>query len=148
MILVIVLYDWNTYFSIVKKGLKKYLITGLSLLLILSNFSFATQLLFCSMNMDAKVCGCSHDNGKPIDGLSISKVKAKCCNDETTELSNTNSLLTFKTELPQEISVLGVLVIDKSSDSNSASKFSADSFFDKSHLPKLDIPILTSSLLI
>ena len=100
------------------------------------------------MNADAKVCQCSHDNGKPYDGLSITKVKAKCCTEETTELSNSNTLLTFKTELPQDISVLGTLAINNSNDLNILSKLCVNPFYDKSHLPKLDVPILTSSLLI
>jgi hypothetical protein len=98
----------------VKKIVKKYLISGLSLLLVLSNFSFATQLMFCQMNDNAQVCECIHDKSIQHSGISISKVINKCCTEETTELSNTNSLLTFKTELPQDINVLGSLAIENS----------------------------------
>ena len=100
------------------------------------------------MNDNAKVCECSHDKNKPYDGVSISKVKNKCCTEETTELSNSNTLLTFKTELPQDITVLGTLAINNSADLNLNANHFINLVYDKSHLPKLDIPILTSALLI
>ncbi len=100
------------------------------------------------MNDNAQVCECVHDKSIHHSGISISKVNNKCCTEETTELSNTNSLLTFKTELPQDINVLGTLAIENSTNLKLDTPLSVNCIYDKSHLPKLDIPVLTSSLLI
>jgi hypothetical protein len=132
----------------VKKIVKKYLISGLALLLVLSNFSFATQLMFCQMSDDSKVCECTHSKDKQYDGISLTKVKTKCCTEETTELSNSNILLTFKTELPQDINVLGSLVNNYTIDLNLIANPSVSFIIDTSQFPKLDISILNSSLLI
>lgn len=100
------------------------------------------------MKDNDKVCECVHEKSKPVDGLSFSKVKNKCCTEETTELTNSNTLLTFKTELPQNISVLGPIAINPVLNDAQFSGSSTDIIIDKPHYPKLDIPILTSSFLI
>lgn len=100
------------------------------------------------MSNDAKVCQCSQNENKAVGGISLTKEKSKCCTEETTELSNTNNLLSFKTELPQDITDLGSFADNYTIDINHNNNTSANILFDKSHFPKLDIPILTSSLLI
>jgi hypothetical protein len=132
----------------VKKTVRKYFISGLALLLVLSNFSFATQLMFCQMSDDAKVCECTHKKDKQYEGVSLTKVKPKCCTEETTELSNSNILLTFKTELPHDIYVLGALANNYTIDLNLIANTSVSLITDTSQFPKLDIPTFNSSLLI
>jgi hypothetical protein len=132
----------------VKKLFGKYVIFAMSLLLILSNFSYATQFMFCEMGGDSEGCECSHNNSRHYYGLSITSEKTKCCLEETSELSNTNTLNTLKTELPKNINAFSALILDLGQKSNLLISPLANLIIDKSHLPKLDIPILTSSLLI
>ena len=131
-----------------KKVIRKYFLTSLALLLVLSNFSFATTYMLCSMGGEKSSCCCNHHKTKHIAGLSISKVKSSCCNEGTVELSNSNLLSTVKTEQPQDISVFSTIFADN----NSSQLYSANYNFQltaiKNHVPKSDIPILISSLLI
>jgi len=132
----------------VKKEFRKYFVVTLSLMLILSNFSFATQLMICEMMGDSKVCDCAHrDNPKP-DGLSLTQERNKCCNEETTELSNSNTLLNLNTEQDQDIytniSILPNVAFDIESNFINSIKYTPD----RSYLPEIDIPIFNSSLLI
>ncbi len=129
-----------------KKAFNKYFVVSLSLMLILSNFSFATQLMFCEMTGDTKVCECKQDDVKKYDGISLTKHKSKCCNEETTELSNTNTLLSINNELNQDFYTNVTLFFNNTIDLNQTDISSVLYYPDKSHLPKLDIPILNSSL--
>ncbi|MBZ0202063.1 MAG: hypothetical protein K8I03_03505 [Ignavibacteria bacterium] len=95
-----------------------------------------------------QVCQCDRNNEKDYSGLSLTKEKSKCCTEETTELSNTNNLLSFKTELPQDITSLGSLADNYSIDVSPNHIGFVKIIFDKPHYPNLDIPTLTSSLLI
>ncbi|MBE2228818.1 MAG: hypothetical protein IAE93_15790 [Ignavibacteria bacterium] len=131
-----------------KKEFRKYFVVTLSLMLILSNFSFATQLMICEMMGDSKVCDCAHrDNPKP-DGLSLTQERSKCCNEETTELSNSNTLLNLNNEQDQDIytniSIAFNITVDIENNYNSSILHTPD----RSHLPEIDIPIFNSSLLI
>jgi hypothetical protein len=132
----------------VKKVIRKYFLTSLALMLILSNFSFATTYMLCNMGGEKSSCCCNHSNTKHIAGLSISKIKSSCCNEGTIELSNSNLLSTVKTEQPQDNLGFNSILIDN----NSTQLFSANYNFKlvsiKNHVPKRDIPILISSLLI
>ncbi len=131
-----------------KKLYGKYVIFALSVLLILSNFSYATQLMFCGMSGNTETCECTHDPGKHYEGISITTEKTRCCQEETNELANSNTLATLKTELPLDINTFAalVLVLNQSNEALPGSYLNVN--IDKSHLPKLDIPILISSLLI
>ncbi|HMQ97517.1 MAG TPA: hypothetical protein PKE39_00720 [Ignavibacteria bacterium] len=132
-----------------KKEFRKYFVVTLSLMLILSNFSFATQLMICEMMGDSKVCDCAHrDNPKP-DGLSLTQERNKCCNEETTELSNSNTLLSLNNEQQDQyiysnISLALNVTVDIESNYNNTILYT----HDKAHLPEIDIPIFNSSLLI
>lgn len=136
------------YLYIVKKAFNKYFVVSLSLMLILSNFSFATQLMICEMMGDTNVCECTHNDYQKVDVLSFTQERSKCCNEETTELSNTNTLLSINNELNHNIYTNVALFFNTSitldHNFNSLVLYS----HDKSHFPKLDIPIFTSSLLI
>lgn len=117
-------------------------------MLILSNFSYATHLMLCAMSNDVTVCECSHNDSKLPDELSYKKEKSGCCTNEITELTNSNLLSTVKIELPNDINSFSALILDLNQDSELYTSSFLNSALDKSHLPKLDIPILTSSLLI
>lgn len=131
-----------------KKEFRKYFVVTLSLMLILSNFSFATQLMICEMMGDSKVCDCAHrDNPKP-DGLSLTQERNKCCNEETTELSNSNTLLNFNNEQDQDIYTNISIALNVTDDIENNYNNSILYIHDKSHLPEIDIPIFNSSLLI
>ncbi len=120
----------------------------MSVLLVLSNFSYATQLMFCEMSNDTEICECTHNTAKPYEGISITNVNTKCCQEESSELTNSNTLTTLKPELPQNINTFGSLVLDLNQNHEALPGSYLNFSIDKSHLPKLDIPILVSSLLI
>lgn len=75
-----------------KTKVKKYFITYLSLVLILSNFSFAVTLAFCEMNRENIVCACSHNNSIEESGIAIKKIPNACCETKIIEFSNSNIL--------------------------------------------------------
>lgn len=131
-----------------KKGFKKYFVVSLSFMLILSNFSFANQLMFCEMAGDNSRCECSHNDRPDYPGINLAQEKTKCCEEKTTELTNSNTLLSCNNSQEQDSHVYLVLFytskIDPDTINNSIFNFSPD----KSHLPEIDIPIFTSSLLI
>lgn len=131
-----------------KKAFNKYFVVSLSFMLILSNFSYATQLMLCEMTGDTKACECKDKDVKKYDGITFNTVESKCCNEETSELSNTNTLLTNNNELNHDIYVNVTLFFNNNIDINHAVNSSVLYNPDKSHLPNLDIPILNSSLLI
>lgn len=129
--------------------LKKYFIGALSFFLVLSNFSFAATISICRMSMDTKSCSCSSDNGMSEEGPVLSKLKMPCCQETTSELSNTNVL----TSLNNEILILlssGPCSIDPfnafSPSCGSDGHFSFAQL--KFLIPASDIPIKISSLLI
>lgn len=117
-------------------------------MLILSNFSYATQLMFCEMSGDSKECECTHNYPSDYPGFSLTQQKNKCCNEETTELTNSNTLLTTNSQQNKEIASLVILLLDSSGFQDY--KYNNNILYspDKSHLPEIDIPIFNSSLLI
>jgi hypothetical protein len=80
--------------------------------------------------------------------MSIKKIKANCCSSESVELANSNLLTILKTELPKKIFLYGPLTIDLNRDFTSQSNSNYIHEVNKTHLPKRDIPISLSSLLI
>lgn len=131
-----------------KKVFRKYFVVSLSLFLILSNFSYATQVMFCEMTGDTKVCECKKDDVKKYGGISLTKHKSKCCNEETNELSNSNTLLTINNDLNyyvcSHIDLYSYFSIDLFDLNHNKILYTPD----KSHLPEIDIPVFNSSLLI
>ncbi len=117
-------------------------------MLILSNFSFASHLMLCGMSEDVKVCECNHDNANTNDGVNLSKAKSKCCSDEITVLSNSNLLLIVKVEILKNINSFAVITLNLNQSSLLLNNPKFIFAIDKSHLPILDISIITSSLLI
>lgn len=134
-----------------KQSIKKYFITNLSLLLILSNFSFATSYLYCTMKAEVvQTCCCSHKPVSNTDGLSLSQFHKSCCNFETRELTNSNILNTVKSELPNKILTLvnTFTVVDPEACLCASQCASITSCLLHQQIPKTDIPISNSSLLI
>ncbi|HEX2787539.1 MAG TPA: hypothetical protein VHP32_06500 [Ignavibacteria bacterium] len=128
------------------KLLGKYFIPSLAILLILSNFSYATNLMACSMNNDNS-CECSHTYDNKTNELNYHKTTSGCCSEKTSELSNSNTLSISKTDLPKEIHSLGVLiVIPIQSFVSQNISMQIDKGITGFH--KQDIPIFISSLLI
>ncbi len=117
-------------------------------MLVLSNFSYASQLMFCGMTGEISKCECRHDSPAPAKNLSIGKDKAKCCSQKVNELTNSNLLSTVKTELPKDINVFGPLSLNLAHDLDIQNISFTSLIIDKAHIPKLDILIFTSSLLI
>jgi hypothetical protein len=126
----------------------KYFLAVLSLVLVFSNFSYATQLMFCGMTGEASKCECRHNSPAPAKDLSIGKDKTKCCTHQVSELSNSNQLLTVKTELPKDINAFSPMLLSLAQDLDVQSISFTSLSADKAHIPKSDIPVLTSSLLI
>lgn len=100
------------------------------------------------MSKDATVCECNHSGEKTSDNLSFTVKGKKCCTDEITELKNSNVLSTVKVDLPKDITLFGVLMISLSTVTLQNNAFVLSVNIDKEHVPKVDIPILVSSLLI
>ena len=120
------------------------------MLLVLSNFSFATQQMLCLMSDDADIkCDCTCVDNDITSGVSISGDSSPCCSTKTNEISNTNNLQITGNELPKDITSFNpiYLNLDKDISFNSLvnNSFSASL---KEHIPKAEIPILISSLLI
>jgi len=132
----------------VKKAFNKYFVVPLSFMLILSNFSFATQLMICEMMGDSKVCDCTHRDEPKPDGLSLTQERSKCCNEETSELSNSNTLLNLNTEHDQEIYTNVSIAYNVTFDIESIYSSSILYTPDRSYLHEIDIPIFNSALLI
>ena len=127
---------------------KKYFIAYLSLVLILSNFSFATTLMMCKMGNMQTSCSCTLEQDNSSQGASLSKVNS-CCESKTYELSNSNILCLVKNDLTGNfLSVIDVI--------NTENFTAGLSTFNESritgeltyHPPNSEIPILNSSLLI
>lgn len=117
-------------------------------MLLFSNFSYATGYMLCGMKDNSSVCRCGHKSYEPIKELTFTDKSSSCCNEGTLELVNSNLLSTVKIELPFDISLF------TPADANFQSEVSLTSnnnFYIISlaeHVPKDDIPILKSSLLI
>lgn len=116
-------------------------------MLILSNFSYATNLMLCSMKDKDISCMCQHKMEKKYAGLSISKVKKSCCNSETVVLSNSNTLNTVKSELCSNPLIV-MYYLTNGTLNNSAKSGIAVYYGLPGQIPKADIPISISSLLI
>jgi hypothetical protein len=107
--------------------------------------------MLCKMDDNSKIsCQCSNEPSKKVDGLSLTKHKASCCELGKIELSNSNILQQVKSE--NQDNSLKVLCILYSNNANACSLFSNNSnlSFTQNELPvySRDIYVLSSSLLI
>ena len=129
------------------KKFKKYSLLSMSLLLVLSNFSFATQQMLCLMNEeDADIkCECMCEATAPSNQLIITDESAPCCQSNTIELQNNNNLQTYNKELPQDITSFSPS--NTISDTGVQKIQSVNGFTSLAdHVPRTEIPILISSL--
>lgn len=117
-------------------------------MLILSNFSFASTYMLCNMGGDEASCCCSHNKHHVPGGLAFTKDMSECCSQETVELANSNLLSTVKTELPSDISSFAPSLIHIDNELLFLNNISFSYISQIEHVPKSDIPILISSLLI
>lgn len=131
-----------------KIKVRKYFITFLSLGLILSNFSFATVLVFCNMGSVDQTCACSRNNHTEKSELVLKSVAKSCCDKKIVELSNSNILEILHSNTVNPLIHYDLL----SSGSNELNKIALNTgriFSEFSyHPPNSEIPILNSSLLI
>ncbi len=129
------------------RNYKKYLIATLSIMLVLSNFSFVTAYSICSMGEMKENCGCKNETKHESTGLALSKVKKNCCEERVIELSNSNTLSIDKSFLNDWLVNLSSLTLNGNSlPDNSTFLINHFTFPDK--IPKDGIPISISSLLI
>ncbi len=130
-----------------KIKVKKYFVTYLSAVLVLSNFSFATTLVLCNMKGDTS-CACSHDTHHENSGLIIKSVANSCCQTKIIELTNSNILEILHSSVVSPLIHAGFINTDANGFgrilTNAHSVFNEFSY----HPPNSEIPILNSSLLI
>jgi len=131
-----------------KTKVKQYFITYLSLVLILSNFSFAVTLAFCKMNGDNAVCSCIHKNSAEKSGLVIKKIPKSCCETKIVELSNSNLLEILNSYSGNSLFHADLLISDINSIASASSQINKIYNEFSYHPPNSEIPILNSSLLI
>jgi hypothetical protein len=130
-----------------RKTIRKYFVPSLALLLILSNFSFATNIMLCGMSDSQSKCECKHKVNQKFSGLSFNKVKKSCCNEKSVELTNSNQLQTVKKDCTDKcVSQVILMNSDILFSSAGLNGFSNASL--REQIPKPNIPILVSSLLI
>ena len=131
-----------------KTKVKQYFITYLSLVLILSNFSFAATLAYCKMNGDNAVCSCIHKNTAEKSGLVINKVPKSCCETKIVELSNSNILEALNSYTGNSLFQADFINSDVNSILSALTQINRILTEFSYHPPNSEIPILNSSLLI
>ena len=130
-----------------RKTIRKYFIPSLALLLILSNFSYATNIMLCGMSDSQSKCECKHKVQQKFSGVGFNKVKKSCCNEKSVVLSNSNLLQIVKKECNDKcLDVIHILSASVLIYLNSIINTSNSALPEQ--IPKTDIPIFTSSLLI
>lgn len=117
-------------------------------MLIFSNFSFATQLMFCEMASDNIKCECSHNEKDKFPGVSFTQEKSNCCDEKTTELTNSNILLNQNISQEFDSYVYLVLFCISTVDLDIINYSLVTYMSRNTYYPDIDIPIFTSSLLI
>jgi hypothetical protein len=107
--------------------------------------------MLCSMmdddDADTK-CDCIHKTQGYSDELTISGKSSPCCSSKTTELTNNNNLQTAGSELPKDIASFSPLFINTDFGFSSNYTFIINHTDLKDHVPRTEIPILISSLLL
>jgi len=101
------------------------------------------------MNINEDIdCECTCEENDFPSGLIITDVSSPCCSTRTHELSNTNNLQITSIELPKDITSFPPLFINRNLDHIYCNAFDNSYTAAKEHVPKAEIPILISSLLI
>lgn len=103
--------------------------------------------MICEMGGDNDNCECSHEKQTNYPGISLTQEKSKCCNEKTTELANSNTLLNYTSNEFDSYTILNILFTDL--DAFLPKINSSYNFFAVEHFqPLIDIPVFNSSLLI
>jgi uncharacterized protein YpmS len=127
------------------KKINKYLSAFLILILVNSNFSFATVIMKCSMSDSNKKCECAENVSAKTDST-IDSAESDCCKTVISEVNNSNTLETYKTV---EIKSVSIHFIKYSLQDNLYSSLNSASIISQKAIkPASDIPLLKSSLLI
>ena len=100
------------------------------------------------MSNDDAPCCCKHESSKPAKELSFTMEKSDCCGEGRIELANTNLLSTVKIEVPADITSFSPELINTNNLTLTDNNISFSYIAQIEHVPKSDIPLLTSSLLI
>jgi hypothetical protein len=132
--------------------LKKYIVFPAAILLVLSNFSFATQQMLCLMTEDESetelTCTCVCDEEQAPSGITLSSESTPCCQNKTMELNNSNNLQVSASHLLKDVTAFSpTILITHVEDLSAPSKYSFI-VFTKEHVPRTDLPVILSSLLI
>jgi hypothetical protein len=131
-----------------KTKVKQYFITYLSLVLVLSNFSFATTMVLCEMDGGNHQCVCTNSNDTGNNGLAVRSVAKSCCEARIVELSNSNVLEILHNNIVNPFAHVELI----NSGVDNLCSFSMQAFIlnynFSYHPPNSEIPILNSSLLI
>jgi len=131
-----------------KTKVKKYFITYLSLVLILSNFSFATTLVLCEMDGGNHHCACVNINDIGKHGLAIKNVTPSCCEKKTVELANSNILEVLISNHINPLANANLINPVNNDLCNITAQVVKIHNELSHHPPNSEIPILNSSLLI
>ncbi len=103
--------------------------------------------MICEMGGDNDKCECSHEKQTNYPGISLTQEKSKCCNEKTTELANSNTLLNYTSNEFDSITAFNIFFtfLDTFQPKISSEyQFFADEQFQ----PLINIPVFNSSLLI
>ena len=116
------------------------------LLLILSNFSFAASYMYCKMTKSSSTCMCEDEIKDKSEGISIDKKENSCCQKELKVLSNSTNLLSFISEINQNLltGLINFNIAGSFLQLSSIHFSNNNSFYDR--IPPTDITITTSSL--
>lgn len=94
-----------------------------------------------------EVCECAHEQNTAPKSVQINNENDACCNENIIELSNINDLAVVKVDVLKDIFIFSAKVLI-SSESFIPSLSKSILLEDIGHVPRADIPILYSSLLI
>ncbi len=105
--------------------------------------------MLCLMNDDDVTCSCPLNEGSdnPRE-LAFAEKDSPCCSNRVIELTNSNNLQTTENELPKDINSFSPVYINHDLDITYNYIFDNSFTALKDHIPKAEIPILNSSLLI
>lgn len=130
-----------------KSKVKKYFITYLALVLILSNFSFAVTLGLCEMDGGNYQC-CTKINDMGKYGPVIRNTPYTCCETKIVELTNSNILEVIHNTPVNPFAHSDLINTNCWNTGSRLVKEFALHFDLSHHPPNSEIPILNSSLLI
>lgn len=129
---------------------RKYYISALAILLIISNFSYASSAMVCMMGEDMDPCTCIHDETSPSEQTTLTKEKNSCCDSKVIELNNSNLLLKSGNSLTEKtiITASDFNIEIQDNFHHTYNKLFTQLSFHNFHTSKSDIPVFISSLLI